>query len=121
MYRDCLRCGFTLPAGEFPNVIGGLSSTCHECARANPAVHRVAALAADGILRCRAIHALLTIGFSRLAREIAGGLTAWPDLWRGYVTRLWWISFDGDTLAILRMLLGGSTLDCKPVAMPVAA
>ena len=119
MWRDCVRCGFTLRDAEFPATFGGqTSAACHDCVAANPAVHRVAAIAADGIVRCRAIHALLNLGFTDLARHIAAGATEWPDLWRWPVTRLWWISLDADTIALLRMLLGGAP-NSRPV--PFAA
>lgn len=80
MTRDCVRCGFTFPLEEFPTVQGGHRWLCAQCLAINPLMIRVAARAADGLVRLSAIDALLGLGYVRTARLIACGLINWPSI-----------------------------------------
>lgn len=125
MTRDCMRCGFTFPLEQFPVQAWGHGHhwLCEQCWATNPLIIRVAAIAADGLVRLRAIDALLYLGYVRAARLIACGLTHWPtilELREGALMPrqpLWWISLDADTIALLRMLLRVPDADRTPVPM----
>lgn len=128
MTRDCYRCGFTLSIDQFPTLHCGNDHrhVCHDCWAANELVWRVAAVAGNGLVRLRAIDALLGMGYTRGARLIASGATYWPSIRElregtGMPRQsLWWISFDADTIALMRMLLRTPELKRTPVVVCAA-
>lgn len=72
-----MRCGFTFPLEQFPTEDWGRGHhwLCEQCWVTNPLIIRVAAIAADGLVRLRAIDALRP-RLEAVARPAAGGVMA---------------------------------------------
>lgn len=95
----------------------------HHASYDNREEHLAARLVESEMRRHGAL-ALFNLGFTTAAREVlAGGYPDWPTLLgaRRMAKKSWWVAFDLDTLALLRMAVATPDPRTTPLAIPVAA